>query len=109
MSYRWQDAQKNVRPVRLHDPLHRTAASRRDARLVLPVVDAEPVLEIAELAGGLGVVAQCRATGLDRFRDDRVDDLRQPFQRARGAPAFVTSAPASFVGAMPARNSASQT
>src|SRR5579871_1061727 len=48
----------------LHDPLYHPAASLRDAGLALSVVDAEAVLEVAEFAVGLAVIAQRRAAGL---------------------------------------------
>ena len=43
------------------------AATRRDTRLVLAVIDLEAMLEIAERAIGMGEVAQGRAAGGDSF------------------------------------------
>src|SRR5438552_1970364 len=55
-----------------------TAAARGLAFLALAVVDLEGMLEIAELARGLAMVAQRRAAGLDRLVQHRVDLLHQP-------------------------------
>src|SRR5689334_8728225 len=48
------------------------------AFLAFAVVDQERVLEIAELAVGLAMVAQRRAAGLDRLVQHRVDGVDQP-------------------------------
>src|SRR4051794_38503045 len=57
----------------LHEPPHRPAAALRGARLAVAVVDPETVLEIAERAVGLGVVAQRRAAGLDGLGENGAD------------------------------------
>src|SRR4029453_9990394 len=54
------------------------AAARRLALFAFAVVDLERMLEIAELARGLAMVAQRRAAGLDRLVQHRVDLLHQP-------------------------------
>ena len=58
--------------------------SRRAARLALAAVDGEGVLEVAELAVGLAVVAQRRAAGRDRVRRARRGP-RPPASRPRAA------------------------
>ena len=50
----------------MHDPSHETLAARRRARRTFAIIDPKIVLEIAELAIGLAMVAQRRAAGLDR-------------------------------------------
>src|SRR5215467_2331873 len=62
----------------LHESPHGAGASRRHAALAFAVIDAEVMLEVAELTIGLTVVAQRRAAGLDRIlkhRADRADQL----------------------------------
>src|SRR2546429_4403172 len=54
------------------------AAARGLALLALAVVDLERMLEIAEFARGLAMVAQRRAAGLDRLVQHRVDFFHQP-------------------------------
>src|SRR5215218_4197630 len=61
------------RAARLHEPPYRAAAALGRAALAFAVVDAEAVLEIAERAVGLGVVAQRRAAGLDGLAQHRAD------------------------------------
>src|SRR5688500_539674 len=53
------------RAVRLDDPLDRPAAAQ--ARLALPIVYAQPVGELAGVAGGVAVVEQGGASKLDGF------------------------------------------
>src|SRR5215217_5837228 len=65
------------RAARLDEPPHGRAAALGRAALALAVVDPEAVLEIAERAVRLRVVAQRRATGLDRLAQDGADLLRQ--------------------------------
>src|SRR6185312_15404279 len=43
----------------------------------LAVIDAEAVLEIAEIARGAGEIADRRASGLDRLRQHRFDRVDQ--------------------------------
>src|SRR5664280_2747792 len=69
------------RPPALHDARNRAAAAAAWAGGAFAVVDGERMLEIAELAVGLAVVAQGRAARLDRFRQHLADRRRQP---ARG-------------------------
>src|SRR5207244_3403336 len=61
----------------LHDALDRALAARRRAWLALAVVDAEVVLEQAELAGCLPVVAQRGAAGPDRIVEHRLDGIHK--------------------------------
>src|SRR4051812_13153889 len=63
----------------LRKPPHDAAAAGAFAFLALAIVDLERVLEIAELAGGLAVIAQRRAAGLDRLVQHSVNCLDQPF------------------------------
>src|SRR5215204_5426727 len=65
------------RAARLDEPPHGRAAALRRAALALAVVDAERMLEIAERAVRLRVVAQRRAAGLDGLAQHRADLLRQ--------------------------------
>src|ERR1700759_225556 len=60
----------------LGEALHHAAAA---AFLAFAVVDQKRVLEIAELARGLAMVAQRRAAGLDRLVQHRVNGVDQPF------------------------------
>ena len=106
----WHTGQKNVDravcTMRLIVPLQ----SRRRARLALAIVDAEIVLEIAELAIGPAVIAQRRAAGRDGVVEHRLDRVDQRSARARfGAPDFVAIVDARRFGESCARCSASQT
>ena len=106
----WHTGQKNVeRPfctMRLMVP---RAAARR-ARLALAVIDAEVVLEIAELAVGAAVVAQRRAAGLDGVLEHRLDRVDQLLARARSARRLRSAmVEALRFGDSSARLSASQT
>src|SRR3984893_13562989 len=56
-----------------------SVAARGLAFFAFAVVDLERVLEIAELARGLAMVAQRRAAGLDRLVQHRVNRGDQPF------------------------------
>src|SRR4051812_4888030 len=60
--------------TRLDKAGHRAGAARIGAGLALPVVDPEPVLEIAQRAIHLSVVAQGRASGLHGFIENVADD-----------------------------------
>src|SRR5215813_3903156 len=51
------------------------AAARHATHLAFSVIDLERMLEIAELAGGLAMIAQRRAAGLDRLIQHRVDGI----------------------------------
>lgn len=62
----------------MHDPLHRRPTGRTG--LPLAVIDAEGVLEIAELAIGRGEILQRGATSLDGFSDDGIDFSGQAFR-----------------------------
>ena len=81
----WHAGQKNVeRPfctMRLTVP----PAARRAAGLAFAIVDAEIMLEHAEVAVGEPVVAQRRAAGLDRFVEHRLDARRPDVRRVRSA------------------------
>ena len=59
----------------LHDALDGAAATGRDAFLAGAVVDAERVLEIAEVAVGLAVIAQRGAAGTNRVVQHRLDGI----------------------------------
>src|ERR1700690_921429 len=65
------------RTAGLGDPADHPAAARSGAGRAFAVVDRERVLEIAEGAIRLAVIAQSRAPRLDRLLKDRVDRLRQ--------------------------------
>src|ERR1700680_485258 len=56
-----------------------SVAARGLAFFAFAVVDLERVLEIAELARGLAMVAQRRAAGLDRWFNPGVNRGTQPF------------------------------
>ena len=93
---------KERRAAGLHDAPDRAAAAGRRAWLALAVIDAEIVLEIAELAVGAAMVAQRRAAGRDRVLEHRLDRStsrsRALVRRAgarrdgRGACAWATAA-----------------
>src|ERR1043165_7389109 len=59
----------------LHDAFDRALEFRRRAFLAGAIVDPERVLEIAEVAVGLAVIAQRRAAGLDRVVQHRLDGI----------------------------------
>ena len=65
------------RAPRLHDPANRPAATGLWTGLALAVIDGELVLEIAQTAIGLAVVAQRGTAGLDRPGDDLADVVSQ--------------------------------
>ncbi len=65
------------RTAGLGDPGDRPAAARPRADRAFAVVDRERVLEIAEGAVRLTVIAQSRAPRLDRLLEDLVDRMRQ--------------------------------
>src|SRR5580698_1727360 len=67
-----------ARPSALHDALDRAAVLAL-AELVLAIVDGETVLEIAELAGDLLVIAQGRAAGLHRLAQHCLDLAHERF------------------------------
>ena len=71
--------------------------------LAFAAIDQKVMLEIARIAGGLGMVAQGRAAGRDGVLQHRPDRRHQRRDLLR------FSAPASRLGEIPARNSASQT
>src|SRR4051812_36954038 len=61
----------------LGEALDDAAASPRRARLAFTIINPEAMLEVAELAGGLAVIAQRRASGLDRIAKHRTDCLHK--------------------------------
>src|SRR3954447_23300618 len=61
----------------LREPPHHAAAAGGDAGLAFAAVDLERVLEIAEFAGGLAVVAERRAAGGNGLVQHRMDRLDQ--------------------------------
>src|SRR4051794_40607475 len=63
----------------LNEAPHDAAATRGLAFLAFAVVDLKPVLEIAELARGLAMIADRGAAGLDRLIQDVVDRAHQTF------------------------------
>src|ERR1700722_1259096 len=63
----------------LDDALDRAAATRRPAWLALAIIDAEVMLEHAEVAVGQPVIAQRRTAVLDRRVEHRLDALDQEF------------------------------
>src|SRR5271166_800377 len=65
------------RTAGLRNPDDRPAAARPRAVRTFAVIDRKGVLEIAERAVGLTVIAQGRAAGFDRFLKDGVDRSRQ--------------------------------
>ncbi len=71
------------RAAALHDALDVAAAAGRRAGLAFAVVDREGMLEIAQRAVGLHIVAQRRSAGGDRIGDDRTDRLGQAFALSR--------------------------
>src|SRR5882757_2962685 len=58
---------------------HDAATAGGLAFLTLAVVDLKGMLEIAEFAGGLAMIAQRRAAGLDRLIQHRVNCIDQTF------------------------------
>src|SRR5258708_27556494 len=64
---------KKRRAARLGDAAHAFGASAAGAGLALLAVDRPAMLEIAELAIGLDIVAQRRSPGLDRLAQHRFD------------------------------------
>src|SRR5689334_25396286 len=54
------------------------AAALGLALLALAIVDLEGVLEVAQFAGGLAMVAQRRTAGIDCLVQHRVDFFHQP-------------------------------
>src|SRR5450631_2771670 len=63
----------------LGEPLDDAAAAVCLAFLAFAVINLDRVLEIAEFAGGLAMVAQRRAAGLDRLIQHRVNGIDQAF------------------------------
>src|SRR5664279_1031182 len=63
----------------LGEALDDAAAAGGLALLALAIVDLKGMLEIAELAGGLAMIAQRRAAGLDRLVQHRVNRTHQTF------------------------------
>src|SRR5690625_343805 len=61
------------RSARLHDARYDPAALRAGARRILAPIDAEFMLEIAELAIRMPVIAKGRPAGGDRIRERRAD------------------------------------
>src|SRR5258708_1588024 len=62
----------------LGEPPHDAAAARGLAFFTLAVVDLERVLEIAEFAVGLAMLAKRCAAGLDRLIEHRMNSRPQP-------------------------------
>src|ERR1700722_18474687 len=62
----------------LGEPPHDSATSRGLAFFAFAVVDLKRVLEIAEFAGGLAMIAQRRAAGLDGLIEHAVNRRDQP-------------------------------
>src|SRR3569623_2105529 len=62
----------------LSEPLHGATTAARPARLALAIVDLKRVLEIAELARGLAMVAQRRAARLNRGVQHGADRNNEP-------------------------------
>ena len=92
------------RAAGLDDAAHPLGAIARGARVAFATIDGPAVLEIAELAIGLDIIAQRGAAGLDRLGQDRAD----------GSDEAVGTASPDRGGETPrrdrrARNSASQT
>lgn len=58
----------------MHDAGDGPGAAGRGAGLTLAVVDAESMLEVAQFAAGLAVVAQGRSAGFDGFGQHLADD-----------------------------------
>src|SRR5262249_44776116 len=69
---------KKRRPAGLHHAPDGALAARRGTAFAGAVVDAEIVLEIAELAVGAAVIAQRGAAGGDRVREHGPDGIDQP-------------------------------
>src|SRR5258708_5272104 len=63
----------------LRETSHDAATARGLAFLAFAVVDLKGMLEIAEFAGGLAMIAQRRAAGLDRLIQHRVNCIDQTF------------------------------
>src|SRR4051812_42409208 len=78
------DRTEKRRARALYDALDRPLAFRRGALLTGAIVDAEGMLEIAEIAIGLPMIAQRRATCLDRVVQHRLDGIRQGAGRRAG-------------------------
>src|SRR5262245_60621581 len=72
------------RAAGLDDAPDGAGAARRRARLALMVIDPEAVLESAERAVGLAVVAQRRAAGLDRLGQNLADRGDEALGAGRG-------------------------
>src|SRR6266576_5403380 len=72
----------------LGEPPHDSATPRGLAFLAFAVVDLKRVLEIAEFAFGLAMVAQRRAAGLDGLIEHRVDRRDQSFRMIGGLSGF---------------------
>ena len=68
----------------LHDPPDRSAAARGRTGVARAVVGAEAVLESAEIAVGVTVVAQRGAAGRDRLLQHRLDGRRKPVRAGLG-------------------------
>ena len=78
------------------------------AGLALAIIDIEAMLEARRACRRRGVVAQGRAAGVDRLAEHGLDAGDQGLGFAVGLPVSVASVPASRIGEMPARYSASQ-
>src|SRR5262249_53025805 len=71
---------KERRPAGLDHAPDGAIAARRRAAFAGAVVDAEIVLEIAELAVGAAMIAQRGAAGGDRVREHGLDGMDQPLR-----------------------------
>src|SRR2546427_6504662 len=74
------DRAKKRRSAALHHAPDGAFAARRRAAFAGAVVDAEIVLEIAELAVGAAMIAQRGAAGCDRVREHGLDGVDQPLR-----------------------------
>src|SRR5580704_3634802 len=64
---------KECRAARLNDAAHALGARATRAGLALAAIDRPAMLEIAELAVGLDIIAQRRTAGLDRLGKHALD------------------------------------
>src|SRR5262245_24562945 len=83
------DRTKKRRSAGLHHAPDGTGAARRGAAFAGAVVDAEIVLEVAELAVGAAMVAQRGAAGGDRVREHGLDGIDQPLRALVRRPGFA--------------------
>ena len=97
------------RPAGLREAADRSATAAPQAAEALAVVDGKLMLEITEIAVRLSMVAQRRASGLDRFLEHGADGFGQSAGGGCRVSGRVGQDAGRPQGRKPARKSASQT